>query len=567
MKFTMNILKNKQYLLLLLLGLFAFMSSCDNDDEPTPPAEVLAVSTFAPTSGLAGAKVVITGTKFDPTAANNKVLFNTTPATVTAATATSLEVTVPDGATTGLISVTVGSQTVKSATPFTISDRGTVDVTGEIKADTRWTADKIYVLKGFVYVTSGVTLTIDKGTIIKGAGKDADPTASGKGGALIIEAGAKINAVGTADQPIVFTSLKEPGQRGYGDWGGIVLIGKAPHNRPGAQGAEGGIRTGTTNAGLGTDNIAADNSGTLQYVRIEFAGIALSNTTNSEINGLTLYAVGSGTTIDHVQVSYSGDDSFEWFGGTVNAKNLIAYRGFDDDFDTDWGFVGKVQYALSLRDPEFADQSASNGFESDNFSGSGEPATGPNAGLPLTAPVFANVSIFAFSGTPSNQQASGSGPYQSAMHLRRNTSISIFNSLFAGYPEGLRLDGANTLANATKGGLNLGGIVLANMTTPVRGDRGATGVTDAQATEFFGAAARKNTIATDLASLLLNADNFKLGAPKFLPQGTSPLLKDAIWEGKANDAFFTKETFRGAFGATDWTAGWANFDPQNTIYK
>jgi hypothetical protein len=566
MKFTMNILKNRQFFL-LLLSLVTFISACDNDDEPTPPAEALAVSSFAPTSGLAGTKVVITGTKFSTTASENVVLFNTTPATVSAATATTLEVTVPADATTGVISVTTGGKTVKSTAPFTISSRQTVDVVGEIKADTKWTADKIYVLKGFVYVTSGTTLTIDKGTIIKGAGKDADPTASGQGGALIIEAGAKINAVGTADQPIVFTSLKEAGQRNYGDWGGLVLIGKAPHNRAGATSPEGGIRAGATKAGLGTDNIADDNSGTLQYVRIEFAGIALSNTANSEINGLTMYAVGSGTKIDHVQVSYSGDDSFEWFGGTVDAKNLIAYRGFDDDFDTDWGFVGKVQYALSLRDPEYADQSASNGFESDNFNGSGEPATGPNAGLPLTAPVFANVSNFVFSGTPSNATASGSGPYQAAMHLRRNTSISIFNSLFVGYPEGLRLDGANTLANATTGKLNLKGIVLANMTTPIRGDRGATGVSDAQATTFFNTAASKNMVATDMASLLLNADNFKLGTPKFLPQATSPLLKDAVWEGKANDAFFTKEPFRGAFGTTDWTAGWANFDPQNTIYK
>jgi hypothetical protein len=563
----MNILRSKKNFLIMALGLFVTVSSCKNEDEPVAIPEVLAVSSFAPTSGLPGSKIVITGTKFSTTPANNVVLFNTTPATVTAATVTTLEVTVPVGATSGAISVTTDGKTVKSVSNFTISDRGAVDVAGEITTNTTWTADKIYTLKGFVYVTAGNTLTIEPGTIIKGAGKDADPKGEGKGGALIIEAGAKIDAKGTAERPIVFTSSNEPGKRSYGDWGGVVLIGKAPHNRPGSTGAEGGIRTGTTNAGLGTDNIPNDNSGTLQYVRIEFAGIALSNTANSEINGLTMYAVGSGTTIDHVQVSYSGDDSFEWFGGTVNGKYLIALRGFDDDFDTDWGFTGKIQYALSLRDPEYADQSASNGFESDNFSGSGEPATGPNAGLPLTAPTFANVSVFAFSGTPSNQQASGSGVYQSAMHLRRNTSTSIFNSLFVGYPEGLRLDGANTLANATAGNLQLRGNVLANMTTPIRGDRGATGVTDAQATAFFNTAAFKNTVVTTTAELLLNSANFNLTAPVFLPQSTSTLLKDAIWDGKAADAFFTKETFRGAFGTTNWTAGWANFDPQNTVYK
>lgn len=558
----MNILKNRQYLLLLLFGLLMAVSACDNDDKPVTPDPVLAITTFAPSAGLAGTKVVITGTKFDATPANNKVLFNTTPATVTAATPTSLEVTVPDGATTGLISVTVGTSTVKSTTPFTISDRAVVEVKGNITANTSWTADKIYVIKGFVYVQSGATLTIDKGTLIKGAAKEDDPSGAQQGGTLIINQGAKIMAIGTAEQPIVFTSSKEPGKRNYGDWGGVVLVGKAPHNQPGSKGPEGGI---SVPGGLGTDNNATDNSGTLQYVRIEFGGIALSNAANSEINGLTLYAVGSGTTIDHVQVSYSGDDSYEWFGGTVNAKYLIAFRGFDDDWDTDWGFTGKVQYGLSLRDPKISDQSKSNGFESDNFD-PGEPATGPNAGLPLTAPVFANVSNFVFSTAPSTDFVSpASGPFQAAMHLRRNTSISIFNSLLVGYPQGLRLDGTatGTYANATSGALDLKGIVLSNMTDPILG---AGAITKDQATTYFNTAARKNEV-KDLASLLLNSANFNLAAPAFLPQATSPLLGGATWEGKGADAFFTKELFRGAFGTTDWTKGWANWDPQNTIYK
>jgi hypothetical protein len=558
----MNISKSKQYILLLISGLFLGLAACKNDETPVTPDTVLAVTSLTPASGLAGTKVVITGTKFDAIAANNKVLFNTIPATVTTATATSLEVTVPAGATTGAVSVTVAGKTATSASPFTISDRTTVEVKGNISTNTNWTADKIYTIKGFVYVQSGVTLTIEKGTLIKGGAKEDDPSGQQQGGTLIISQGAKIMAAGTAEQPIVFTSSKEQGKRNYGDWGGLVLIGKAPHNQVAGKGPEGGI---SIQGGLGAHNIANDNSGVLQYVRIEFGGIALSNAANSEINGLTLYAVGAGTTIDHVQVSYSGDDSFEWFGGTVNAKNLIAFRGFDDDWDTDWGFTGKVQYALSLRDPKISDQSKSNGFESDNYD-PGEPATDANAGLPLTAPVFANVSNFVFSTTPTTDFVSpASGAYQAAMHLRRNTSISIFNSLFVGYPQGLRLEGTatGTLANVNSGALDLKGIVLSNSTEAILG---AGAISKEQATTYFNAATRKNEV-KDLTALLLNSANFTLNAPAFLPQATSPLLTGAIWEGKGADTFFTKELFRGAFGATDWTKGWANWDPQNTVYK
>ena len=191
-------------------------------------------------------------------------------------------------------------------------------------------------------------LTIEPGTIIKG-----DKLTKGT---LIVKPGAKIMAEGSATKPIVFTSSSAKGSRNYGDWGGIILLGKAPVNKTPAT-----IEGENVSTFGGTD--AADNSGTLKYVRIEFAGIAFE--TDKEINGLTFGGVGSGTTIDYVQVSYSGDDAYEWFGGSVNAKHLISYRTLDDDFDTDWGFSGNVQYAMALRDPAVADQcscSDSNGF-------------------------------------------------------------------------------------------------------------------------------------------------------------------------------------------------------------
>ena len=208
-----------------------------------------------------------------------------------------------------------------------------------------------YNLRGWVYVANGATLTIEAGSILKG---DKQTQA-----ALIVEPGGKRIAQGTVDAPIVFTSNQAKGKRKPGDWGGLILCGRAPVNQNNPQ-IEGGPRTTFG----GTD--AADNSGVLSYVRVEFAGYPFQ--TDKEINGITFGGVGNGTKVDHVQVSYSNDDSFEWFGGTVNAKYLIAYKGWDDDFDTDNGFSGSVQYGLVVRDPKIADVSQSNSFESDNCS-------------------------------------------------------------------------------------------------------------------------------------------------------------------------------------------------------
>ncbi|MBO0936562.1 IPT/TIG domain-containing protein [Fibrella sp. HMF5335] len=564
----MQVASKLAYALLILFGLTIAFSACKNNDQPAP---VLGITGISPATAPVNGTVAITGTQFSATPASNTVTFGgNAVAEILSASTTQLVVRVPANAQSGAISVTTGGQTISSTQVFSLGTRAVVPKSLTITANETWTSDNVYQLNGFVYVRSGATLTIQPGTIIKGGGRDADPSGQQKGGTLIIEAGAKIDARGTATNPIVFTSSKPAGQRGYGDWGGIVLIGKAPINQPAATGFEGGI-SGQT----GSYSDVNDNSGIMQYVRIEFPGIALL--ANSEINGLTLYGVGAGTTIDHIQVSYSGDDSYEWFGGTVNMKYLVALRGFDDDWDTDWGYSGKVQYGVALRDPNVADQSSSNGFESDNFKDNGQPATGPNAGLPLTSPVFANMSNFAFSSTPSNAvTAGGSGPYQSGMHLRRNTTISIFNSLLAGYPEGLRLDngtapGNGTAANIAAGTLQLRGIVLANdeipnSTTVVRG---AGGITNAQAQEFFNTAAFGNKIVTaaDIATLLFNPATFTLTGPNFLPGTGSPLLTGAVWDGKGADAFFTKEPFRGAFGTANWTAGWTNWDPQNTPYN
>lgn len=166
-----------------------------------------------------------------------------------------------------------------------------------------------YLLKGWVYVADGAKLRIPAGTIIKG---DKQTMAS-----LIIEPGGYVEMKGTKEAPIVMTSEEAPGQRRPGDWGGLIICGKAKNNQ-GTQQIEGGPRT------IHGGSNDADNSGIFQYIRVEFAGYPFE--TDKEINGITFGSVGSGTTIDHLQVSYSNDDSFEWFGGAVNCKYLVAYK-------------------------------------------------------------------------------------------------------------------------------------------------------------------------------------------------------------------------------------------------
>ncbi|WP_139925525.1 T9SS type A sorting domain-containing protein [Hymenobacter sp. DG01] len=429
------------------------------------------------------------------------------------------------------------AQTVCPAAPTPIT------VPQTISSDVTWTSNNIYLLTDRVYVTNGATLTIQPGTIIKGSGL----------GTLVIEQGSRLLADGLPNKPIVFTSNQPAGSRNRGDWGGIVILGRAPINQPGTPVIEG--VPGRTFGG----NQPNDNSGILRYVRIEFPGIAL--TTGNEINGLTLGGVGSGTIIDYVQVYASGDDSFEWFGGTVNAKHLIAVAATDDDFDTDFGFTGKVQYAVTVRDPQQSDVSGSTAFESDN-DGNGSALT------PLTAPVFSNVSAF-LQNVPAVTQ------FTRAMHLRRNTAISIFNSVFTGWPQGLTLDGAGAQANATSGALVLKNNVLAGISTPYSQQSGGT----YNVQGFWENAANANTTLTAASALNLNADNFKAlnqngtpnGTPDFTLPATSPLVTGAAFtDAKLSGDFFDNVAYKGAFGpagTANWAAGWTNFNPNSTCYN
>lgn len=410
-------------------------------------------------------------------------------------------------------------------------ESGMTAVSGSTEEDFTMKAGTKYLLKGFVYVKEGATLTVEPGTVIMG-----DKNTKGT---LIIEPGGKIIANGTKEKPIVFTSAQPAGQRAAGDWGGLIILGKAPVNLGAAAKIEGGVdrEYGGT--------VADDNSGSLKYVRIEFPGIAFQP--DNEINGLTMGGVGSGTTIDYVQVSYCGDDAFEMFGGTVNAKHLIAFKTVDDMFDTDNGYSGKLQFLVGISDPNIGDVSGSNGFESDG------DAQGTDA-TPKTSAIFSNVSLFGPMATANTQINSN---YKRSLHIRRNSNIQLHNSLVAGWPTGLLLDGTKSQANATAGTLAIKNTVISGMKTALSVESGST----FDVAAWFNAADKGNSIVADNASLNISGGFNQTTRPVFT--GNS-LQSGASFDGMDN--FFEKVTYRGAFGAEDWTAGWANFDPINTAY-
>lgn len=532
---------------LLMLGALMFAAaSCEKEiqvtaltlDQQEITVEVGAVASILPV--------------IDPVDATNKeVTWTTSNASVA---------TVTDGVVTG---VALGTATIEAASvenPLFIaiceitvvpSTGQVITVSGDITADTKWYAQAKYMLSGFVYVKNNATLTIEPGTVIKGV--------SNTKATLIIERGSKIMAAGTAEKPIVFTSDKPAGQRATGDWGGVVLCGKAKTNKH-DDGAGVGIAEGGIGAYYGgTDDL--DNSGVLQFVRIEFPGIPLTSTSNSEINGLTLYSVGKSTVIDHIQVSYSGDDSYEWFGGNVNLKYIVALGGLDDGFDTDNGYSGKIQFGLIIQDPTKSDQSGSNAFESDNDA-DGSLLT------PVTSPLFSNITVLG----PLTVSATlpAETKHEKAMHLRRGTMTSVYNSVFAGFPQGLSIDGqkGNSPTRADANELQIENTILAGMTVNFVEKTGTVAVpyTVAQHTAYFEAAARSNTDNLTVADII-GANLISLASPAFLPAAGSPLLSGASFTNiRLTDSFFTPTTFRGAFGTEDWTSGWCNWDPQNTVY-
>jgi len=409
-------------------------------------------------------------------------------------------------------------------------------------------------MKGNNNVKNGATLIIQPGTIILGDFESK--------GVLIVERGGKIFANGSDNQPIVFTSEKPAGNRNPGDWGGIIILGRSGINTSsGADSAEiEGFGAGLGPIYGGQPRIDDDSSGVLRYVRIEFSGVNLTGVSGNEINGLTMGGVGSKTVIEYIMVSYNGDDSFEWFGGNVNCKYLISYKPVDDDWDTDNGFRGKIQYGLSVRDSGIYDVSTSNGFESDNNTNS--PSSG-TYNSPRTKPIFSNMTVvgpFSSTGLTLNSLWGRGG------HLRRASQISIYNSIIMGWRVGIRLDGPS-IRGASGDTLQirntiLGGNVKLGDTASV-----PSGFESFSTQAWLGTGSYNNTIFGTASSVQLT-DPFAVypdagdgTVDKWMPVGGSPALSGADFSNP-NLAGFDNVTFRGAFGTTNWTSGWAIFNPR-----
>ena len=521
--------------MLCIATLIGNVACSDDKNDPTDVA-VTAIALDKTTAAVKPGETLTLVASITPAEASNKAVSWTSSDDKVATVASGVVTGVAVGSATITVRTDDGGKTATCTVTVSEDAPESKDVVleGDIKSDITLKATDNVLLRGFVYVVDGVTLTIEPGTVIKGE--------KATKGSLIVERGGKIVAEGTASQPIVFTSNQAAGQRDYGDWGGLILCGKAPTNANDPQ-IEGGPRSHYGG------NDPEDNSGVLKYIRIEYAGYPLEP--NKEINGLTCGGVGRGTTLEYIQVSYCGDDSFEWFGGTVNAKYLIAYKGWDDEFDTDYGYQGNLQFLLGVRDPKVADTSKSNGFESDNdANGSGN--------FPITSSVFSNVTLigplYGVSAGKSEAEilyatedaANGAkgGQFQAAMHIRRNSSLKVYNSLFTGWPYGLYLQNANE--NAT-----IKNVILAGMWKNFK---------DEASQNYFEIADLKNLTYASSNDIIATNGNYASVV-------TANIAGADFADADLSNGFFTKVAYKGAFdGTNDWTASWANWDPQNTDY-
>jgi hypothetical protein len=339
-----------------------------------------------------------------------------------------------------------------------VIDPGEAVISSDITTNRRLYKDTVYTISGFIHVADGATLTIDPGTTIMG---DYDVV----GSSLFVLRGAKIEAIGTAADPIVFTSSRPVGSRMPGDWGGLIIVGNAQINRTSPiilEGTGTGVDNPQVNYAGGTDD--ADNSGELRYVRVEYAGYATA--TDAELNSFTLAALGSGTKLSYLQAINGLDDNFEIFGGTVDGKYLVSYEAGDDHFDMSEGYRGRLQFLIAYQSRVLTPRAGAGnvsadpqGIENDGCNGAG--CANGHASTPYTIPLIANFTLIGTGAGVVDATSGGIG-----MVLRRGTGGYYVNGVVARWPRAafsLRDPGTETRINA--GDLVMNNIAIADVGT------------------------------------------------------------------------------------------------------
>src|ERR671912_1305824 len=307
------------------------------------------------------------------------------------------------------------------AAPVTVPgiDKPVVVVTGSITGSENWTSNFHYVLRGAVFVEDAATLNIAAGTRVIGE--------AGSVGTLIVKRGGRLNAIGTRTAPIVFTSDQPVGSRARGDWGGIILNGRAPVN------IEGGEGVGEADTGVYGGNDPNDHSGSLRYVRVEFAGVEFSP--DNELNGIAFQGVGRGGSYEFIQVHMNRDDALEWFGGTADIKHAVVTNAADDSFDWTFGWSGRAQFIAITQRGDDAD----NGIEADGNEFN-------NNALPRSNPTIYNMTMC---GDPDRNEG---GESTRAVLFRRGTAVTVRDFLVTGFKTtGLQIDNPDTIAQVNNG--------------------------------------------------------------------------------------------------------------------
>jgi hypothetical protein len=421
------------------------LAACGDDDDPTAPTVDPPLGLQVTPTGSSTTRITFNGRAAD----DSYTLERADGATGTFASVTTINAPNTDGTVTyddtGLspqtqyryrVKATRGNTSSSYTSEQTVTTNAlgafTRTVTSDITTSTTWDSDTTYVLSGFIHVANGATLTIEAGTTIKG---DFNTV----GSSLFVLRGAKIMAIGTAQLPIVFTSSQPVGQRKPGDWGGLVIVGNAVINRTGIDvEIEGtGTVTGTTSGTNYKVNYSggttiSDNSGELRYVRVEYAGYAPS--ADKELNSFSFAAVGSGTKLSFLQAMAGLDDSFEFWGGAVDATNLVSYEAGDDHFDMSEGYQGRLQYLIALQSTRLTQRTGAGspssdpqGIENDGCDGAG--CTNGRNTTPYTTPVVANFTLVGTNDVSTSGSSGGVG-----MMLRRGTAGFYVNGVLARWP-------------------------------------------------------------------------------------------------------------------------------------